>query len=57
MLAAKVADHIGGYARVFYRDIRVVGRLAGLGYGPNASGPTVFLCSAAPGANAQFCRR
>lgn len=45
-----------GIRAVIYRHIRVVCRIAALGYGPNASRPTVFLCSGARGVNVRICR-
>ena len=40
------SEQIGGYARGFYRHIRAVGRLAGLGYGPTRAGRPYFYAAA-----------
>jgi len=46
-------DRSAATRAVFYRHIRVVGRLW---LWPNASRPTVFLCSGARGVSARICR-
>ena len=51
------ASIVAGRRAVIYRHIRVVGRLAAPWLWPNASRPTVFLCSDARGVNVLICRR